>query len=113
MAQRTDDVMMLKQAQIHNCPIVSRDGLEEWKTDKRLGNELREWLTSAEELQVRFSWGQKGQFLPDFDLPRPVLRPARRCEDCRRIHTDSTREGWWAYFEGAQRWYCHQCWRRW
>lgn len=75
MAERTDDLVVLKQARSRNCPIVSRDGFAKWKTDLRVSAELREWLYHSADLQVRFSWGSSGEFVPDFDLPRPVLRP--------------------------------------
>lgn len=76
MAERTDDVQVLKQAYNRNCPVVSRDGYADWKKDRRLDSRLREWLhESAQQLQVRFSWGAHGEFEPDFDLPTPVLQP--------------------------------------
>lgn len=78
VADRTDDLMVLKQAQSRNCPIVSRDGFAEWKTDMRVSTDLRQWLSEASDLQVRFSWGTGGDFVPDFDLPRPVVRAAHR-----------------------------------
>eukprot|EP00931_Biecheleriopsis_adriatica_P095050 TRINITY_DN68688_c0_g1_i1.p1 TRINITY_DN68688_c0_g1~~TRINITY_DN68688_c0_g1_i1.p1 ORF type:complete len:488 (-),score=98.18 TRINITY_DN68688_c0_g1_i1:68-1531(-) len=63
-AERTDDIMVLKQAMVKNCPIVSRDGYAEWRNDIRLARELREWFNKYSELQVRFSWVH-GKFEPD------------------------------------------------
>jgi len=78
IAERTDDLVVIKQAQSRNCPIVSRDGFAKWRTDLRVATELRQWLSESASLQVRFSWGTGGDFVPDFDLPRPVVRPAHR-----------------------------------
>jgi len=75
-AERTDDLMVLKQAHSRNCPIVSRDGFAAWKTDLRVDKELRQWLSDSADLQVRFSWGAGGHFVTDFDLPRPCVQPS-------------------------------------
>jgi hypothetical protein len=113
-AERTDDVMVLKQGQLHNCPIVSRDGFAVWKADLRLSEELRAWLSESQHIQVRFSWGAGGSFVPDFDLPRPVMRTATQarpgvvCSDCGQPQRDNV-IGKWAH----QQWYCDDCWRKW
>lgn len=77
-AERTDDLVVLKQAQSRNCPIVSRDGFAKWRTDLRVSVELRRWLSESSSIQVRFSWGTGGEFVPDFDLPRPMVRSQMR-----------------------------------
>lgn len=109
-AERTDDVMVLRQAQTRNCPIVSRDGFAVWKADLRLSSHLRAWLSESQDIQVRFSWGAGGAFVPDFDLPRPVMRtrPGVMCRDCGQPQRDSV-VGRWAH----NQWYCDECWRKW
>lgn len=72
----TDDVQVLKQAHAHNCPWVSRDGAKDWMKDWRLSSDLRQWVQKYSFLQVRWSWGPRGDFVPDFDLPTPSLRPS-------------------------------------
>lgn len=78
IAERTDDLVVLKQAQSRNCPIVSRDAFAKWRKDLRVSTGLRRWLCESSSLQVRFSWGTGGEFVPDFDLPRPVVRSQMR-----------------------------------
>lgn len=73
----TDDVIVAKQAHSRNCPIVSRDNYKDWKKDLRLSSELRTWLQETANLQVRFSWSARGEFVTDFDLPCPVIRPQK------------------------------------
>lgn len=116
-AERTDDVMVLKQAHLRNCPIVSRDGYADWKTDLRLSQELRQWFTKSTDLQVRFSWGTAGQFTADFDLPRPVVRAAsthRQDAWCRQCGQEM---GKWSQYKweehGEHTRYCEFCWRKW
>ena len=60
----------------HNCPVVSRDFFREHVDDCKLAPEVREWIKTAASLQVRWSWAQ-GEFLLDFDLSPPLLRPSR------------------------------------
>lgn len=72
-----DDVIVAKQAHSRNCPIVSRDNFRHWKKDLRLSSELRTWLQETANLQIRFSWSARGEFVPDFDLPCPVVRPPK------------------------------------
>lgn len=114
LAQRTDDVMVLRQAHQRNCPIVSRDGFAQWKGDLRLSADLRTWLSESQDIQVRFSWGAGGAFVPDFDLPRPVMRttaqsrPGALCSDCGQAQRDNV-VGRWAHHQ----WYCDDCWRKW
>lgn len=85
-SDRTDDLIVLKLAKQRNCPVVSRDGYEQWRTDPRVSAELRQWHNEAgARLQVRFSWGTNGEFMPDFDLPQPVARQqSRRSNSGRR-----------------------------
>lgn len=112
IAERTDDIMVLKQAHSRNCPIVSRDGFEKWKKDLRVSKELRQWLSESADLQVRFSWGSGGVFVPDFDLPRPVVRPGSRgplCKQCDQPCTDSVQIGQ----HKSKQWYCNECWKQW
>jgi hypothetical protein len=115
LAERTDDLMVLKEARKFNCPIVSRDGFAKWRTDLRVSDELKKWLAESTELQVRFSWGTAGEFVPDFDLPRPVLRSADqkpRCGECGCGRSDNN-QGRWAWYDGVNVWYCDSCWRQW
>jgi len=113
LAERTDDLMVLKQAQARNCPIVSRDGFAKWKNDLRVSQDLRQWLSEATDLQVRFSWGTGGEFVPDFDLPRPIVRPRRPfCDQCGHPQSNGI-SGGWAQYSGRQRWYCEDCWKKW
>lgn len=83
VADRTDDLMVLKEAYSRNCPIVSRDGYANWKKDIRVAVELRQWLEEASNLQVRYSWSPTGCFVPDFDLPRAHLKPVKTSAPCR------------------------------
>jgi len=80
IADSTDDVMTIKQAQLRNCPIVSRDGFRKEKADRRLAAELRQWLQDTEELQVRYTWGSAGEFLPDWDLQNLVMKSSPKIE---------------------------------
>lgn len=113
IAERTDDLMVLKQARSRNCPIVSRDGFAKWKTDLRVDQELRHWLSESADIQVRFSWGAGGEFVPDFDLPRPMVRSSHHrldtvCACCSQSQSDAI-QGKWSRFKGEDRWYCNQC----
>ena len=74
VAPPTDDVMILKQSFKWHCLIVSGDAYREWRDDPRLETELKRWLEQIAVLQVRWAWDENGSFLPDFDLPRPVLK---------------------------------------
>mmetsp|Transcript_110408 Transcript_110408/g.285436 ORF Transcript_110408/g.285436 Transcript_110408/m.285436 type:complete len:685 (+) Transcript_110408:93-2147(+) len=114
-AERTDDVMVLKTARGLNCPFVSRDGYRNWMDDKRLSRELRTWLLDAAKIQVRFSWGPGGEFIPDFDLETPVLRPSASeggswtCKGC----GENAAEGQWAWWRQEWGWFCQGCWDKW
>jgi len=127
IADGTDDIMVLKQAQARNCPMVSRDRFAEWRGDMRLARELRQWLEESEGLQVRFSWDPNGNFMPDFDLPTPVIMPTFasgageaadsanassmgwKCAGCQTLAAD----GHWARWRGDWHWYCGPCWSAW
>lgn len=118
-AQKTDDVIVIKQAEENNCPIVSRDGFEKWKVDRRIERSTRDFLANISELQVRFSWGKNGNFIPDFELDTPVLCPSRCQEqpvgraDCAWCQRSSDRGGRWGEWSGQQQWYCTECWEKW
>lgn len=75
LGYQTDDVFILKEAERHNCPIVSNDNFRDWREDLRLGKELREFMDDIKAIQVRFSWNGKGDFEPDFELPKPPVKP--------------------------------------
>lgn len=116
LAERTDDIMVLKMACERNCPIVSRDGFRDWQQDPRLDRELRRWLLEKGDLQVRFFWGPRGRFMPDLDLPRPTLRPQepRRHATCSKcLRDEDERFGEWAEWRGEWLWYCAPCHRDW
>lgn len=113
---KNDDVMVLKQAYKMNCPVVSRDKYNDWQDDLRIDAGLRQWMKDAARLQVRWSWGPAGEFEPDFDLPRPVLRPngaegwePQACHQCR----SASSQGSWASWRGERFWYCNACWQAW
>lgn len=114
IAERTDDVLVLKQAYQYNCPVVSRDGYRAWMEDRRLDPELRQWMQASSDLQVRFSWGAGGSFAPDFDLPKPVLRPAhveasKSCRLCKKLATDTV-----AVLKGERHYdLCQECYADW
>merc|ERR1712150_268602 len=111
----TDDVMVLKEAMKFNCPVVSRDGFQEWKDDPRLSRDLRQWVGDMSFLQVRFSWNSNGDFVPDFDLPTPVLKPsagkhaAWPCNLCNAQVSD----GSWSRWKGKWYWSCRDCTAHW
>mmetsp|Transcript_85006 Transcript_85006/g.133763 ORF Transcript_85006/g.133763 Transcript_85006/m.133763 type:complete len:626 (-) Transcript_85006:153-2030(-) len=113
IGERTDDVMVIKQAHKLNCPIVSRDGFKKWKEDPRLSPELRQWLRDTEFLQVRFSWSPQGEFIPDFDLPTPVLRPSAStdrawpCDWCK--NAIAATDGSYAQWNRTWYWLCRVC----
>lgn len=112
----TDDVQVLKQAHAHNCPWVSRDGAKDWKKDFRLSSELRTWVQEYSFLQVRWSWGPRGEFVPDFDLPTPALRPANRPDvpQCSWCKKDDRGDGeWQQQWCGNWHWTCRECSQRW
>lgn len=118
-AESTDDVIVLKQAKMRNCPIVSRDGFAKWKDDLRLAPDLRQWLLESADIQVRFSWGAGGAFVPDFDLPRPVMRRTTQsrqqgpiCNDCGQPQGDNVVPSR-AQGKGGQQWYCDDCFVKW
>jgi len=117
---RTDDIMVLKEAHKHNCPVVSRDNFKEWMSDARLSLELQQWLRKSSLLQVRFSWGANGDFQTDYDLPKPMLLPRAHqekqgpcdeqgwpCEWCER--SVSGVEHWTQNRWGKWVWTCRQC----
>jgi len=127
IADSTDDTIIIKQAHSRNCPVVSRDGFAKWKSDMRIAREVRRWLQESAELQVRFSWSQQGQFVPDFDLPRPVLRPSASVDDaheaapdersgswkCDQCHTIVSSGSWSEWNKWRNQWYCKACWSTW
>ena len=93
IADSTDDIMVLKQAQQLNCPVVSRDGFSKHKEDYRLASELRRWAQDMGHLQVRFSWSISGDFMPDFDLPALVVKPSDGvwlCHGCRKAQAHNS-----------------------
>jgi hypothetical protein len=110
-AESTDDIMVLKQAWERNCPVVSRDSYATWLSDKRIDRDLRSWAADATDLQIRFSWGQRGDFIADFDLPRPVLKAgvAQLCQQCWNQSSD----GMLFEYQGKQKWYCQVCCDKW
>jgi len=118
--ERTDDIMVLQHAHRSNCPFVSRDGYKTWKTDPRLAQHLREWIRVAERIQVRFSWGINGEFVPDWDLlSYPGLRPSEgggadreQCWGCQASKAGGS-PGKWAWWQNEDRWFCGGCCERW
>jgi hypothetical protein len=110
-AESTDDIMVLKQAWERNSPVVSRDSYATWLSDKRIDRDLRSWAADATDLQIRFSWGQRGDFIADFDLPRPVLKAgvAQLCQQCWNQSSD----GMLFEYQGKQKWYCQVCCDKW
>lgn len=120
IAERTDDLMVLKTAHQRNAPVVSRDGFRQWKNDLRVSKELRKWASESERLQVRYSWSTGGEFMPDFELERPTLRPASSsgqaaavaCGQCGYVQRDTT-VGSWCLDRGQHVWYCETCWHQW
>jgi len=121
IADSTDDVIILKQAQLLNCPVVSRDGFKDWISDPRINNDLRQWLRTASLLQVRFFWSVNGDFQPDYDLPTPVLTPSAQalkesandqrgwpCLWCGRCVCGESGQ-WTANSWGGWDWLCQDC----
>jgi len=119
IADRHDDQIVLKLSMLCQCPVVSRDNFRIHADDLRLEPELREWCKSIALLQVRWSW-IRGDFVPDFDLPRPVLRPNHGvssgcasdtaiecCHECRTAKPAA--EGHWH----RRKFYCSSCWAEW
>jgi len=120
-ADQRDDLIVLKQAHQKNCPVVSTDRFTNWQKDLRVATEVREWMLETLPLQVRFSWGPNGNFVTDFDHPRPSVQPSssdintsmrlrilpqpKGCEWC---CTHSSEGDFWRDW-----WYCSKCWKRW
>lgn len=111
----TDDVQVLKQAHAHNCPWVSRDGANDWKKDWRLSSELRQWVQTYSFLQVRWSWGPRGDFIPDFDFSIPALRPSSGADGscCHWCKGTAAGDGEWLQWWGDWYWACQQCCQQW
>lgn len=114
-AEETDDVMLLNQAFERNCPVVSRDGFKKEREDLRISQEVRQWLSDSSRLQVRWTWDPKGNFSPDFPLPRPVVEPSHSQFG---FGGDAQLHGRWdchgcsvAVNKGT--WYCDSCWMEW
>ena len=84
------DVLVLKEAQKHNCPIVSNDKQRDWKDDTHITHDLREWLRVRDgngkgAVLVNFAFDSTGQFTPLLELQTPPLRP--RCAPNSRRRT--------------------------
>ena len=84
------DVLVLKEAQKHNCPIVRNDKQRDWKDDARISHDLREWLRVRDgngkgAVLVNFAFDSTGQFTPLLELQTPPLRP--RCAPNSRRRT--------------------------
>jgi len=121
IADRTDDLIVLKQAYKRNCPIVSRDSYTDWRTDRRIERDLRKWAEDTKDLQVRFTWSPEGEFCPDFDLPPPLLGPASskasaanteappRCQQCGQ----NDAQGRWGHWKQGWHFFCKACWDEW
>lgn len=114
----SDDVIVARQAQRRNCPIVSRDNYREHKKDCRLSQDLRKWLERSSCVQIKFSWGTRGEFVPDYDLPCPVVRATRAAADSqeasssqRRGNDDRHAAGWaQSWRRGADQEQCRDPW---
>jgi hypothetical protein len=67
------DVLVIKEVQKHNCPIVRNDKQRDWKDDARISHDLREWLRVRDgsgkgAVLVNFAFDSTGQFT----LPHPA-----------------------------------------
>eukprot|EP00931_Biecheleriopsis_adriatica_P105424 TRINITY_DN79991_c0_g1_i1.p1 TRINITY_DN79991_c0_g1~~TRINITY_DN79991_c0_g1_i1.p1 ORF type:complete len:541 (+),score=119.84 TRINITY_DN79991_c0_g1_i1:125-1747(+) len=76
IADNVDDVIILKKAFELRCPVVSRDKYRAQLDDLRICRKLRQWYAAAgSTLQVNYTFDANGNFMPNNDLPMPVLRP--------------------------------------
>jgi hypothetical protein len=113
IACKTDDVVLFREAQHRNCPIVSCDNFKDHAEDVRISSELREFLRFAFLVQVRFCWSHAGQFRADFDLETTTLRPGAsvqsevKCTWCQRVV--SRKEGFAHEWDGEQCFSCQNC----
>jgi hypothetical protein len=81
LADNTDDVFVLRAAYDRGCPVVSRDNFKAHVNDLRIDRNLRNWWASrGKTLQVKFTFDCNGNFIPDYDLQMPVLKPVEHCE---------------------------------
>lgn len=77
LADSSDDVFILRQAFRQRCPVVSRDNFRQHLCDLRIDPEIRRWYSAqGAQLQVKFTFDQRGEFVPDYDHRVPVLRPS-------------------------------------
>lgn len=76
LGDSSDDVFILKQAFTQRCPVVSRDNFRAHLSDLRIDPGLRRWYGDAgAQLQVKFAFDPRGEFVPDYDHQVPLLRP--------------------------------------
>lgn len=80
VADNTDDVIILKKAFEKRCPVVSRDLFRKQLSDPRIDATLRRWYKEqGAHLQVNYTFGEHGEFLPLYALDMPILKP--RCSE--------------------------------
>jgi len=76
VADNTDDVIILKKAFQKRCPVVSRDLFRTQLSDIRIDSTLRRWYEEqGANLQVNYTFGEDGNFEPDYALDMPILQP--------------------------------------
>lgn len=116
------DAEVLERACKHNCPWVSRAACKDWTTDERLPPLTQDWANKFSPVQVRWSWGPQGDFVPDFDHPSLAVRPSGSRGaggDCDRGKWDSWPCNWCGKAAGSdgswwgRSWCCRMCWSEW
>ncbi|CAE7779456.1 unnamed protein product [Symbiodinium sp. CCMP2592] len=74
VADKIDDAMILKKGHEKMCPIVSRDEFRREQEDQRLDADVRHWhKEQGRKLQERYTFDERGNFCPSFNLERPIL----------------------------------------
>lgn len=75
VADKIDDAMILKKGHEKMCPIVSRDEFRREQEDQRLDADVRHWhKEQGSKLQERYTFDERGNFCPSFNLERPILK---------------------------------------